>query len=520
MQTIEGRVQGLNSNGVSKFLGLPYAQPPVGKLRWQPPQTPAAWNNVLQAKNFAPICALTTTLGVFSGPRNDNEDCLYLNVFTPDVKPSQRLPVIVFIHGGGNYDGETPGYDGSKLAVHGKVIVVTVAYRLNLMGFLAHPALNSEGHRSGNYGLLDQQAALKWVQRNIAAFGGDRNNVTLAGQSAGAINTMMHLVSPPAAGLFHRAICQSSCLANFPLISREVAESKAVAFAVAAGCGSGAGPGVAQCLRHIPAAKVLELAGTESTFTQYVTGFMVDGQVVPDQPITLVQKGQFHHVPLMSGGTTDEWNFALAIQAYFSNTNNALRTAPTADQYVNYVENTFVPPVYAEQTAPKVMQLYPLSSFKSPQQALNRVASDAQRLCNLRLGAKVFAAQVPVYAYEFADATAPSYFPDMPGMELGAFHTADLQYLFPLWHGGPLGIEKPLNQQQVKLSDQMVSAWANFARTGNPNGTGNSPWPRFTSDAGASAWMIQDLPRGSSIADAEYSARHHCDFWDSVGPKP
>ena len=171
IETKEGPVQGFTSNGVTEFLGVPYAEPPVGNLRWQPPKDHAPWTNVRKATEFAPICALTTTLGVFSGPQNNNEDCLYLNVFTPDLNSSARLPVIVWIHGGGNIDGETPGYDGSKLASQGKTVVVTLAYRLNLMGFLAHPALDTEGHPFGNYGILDQQAVLKWVERNIARFG-------------------------------------------------------------------------------------------------------------------------------------------------------------------------------------------------------------------------------------------------------------------------------------------------------------------------------------------------------------
>jgi para-nitrobenzyl esterase len=172
-----------------------------------------AWANVLKATEFAPICAFVTTLGVFSGPPNNNEDCLYLNVFTPNLDPSARLPVIVWIHGGGNIDGETPGYDGSKLAADGKTVVVTIEYRLNLMGFLAHPALDGEGHPFGNYGILDQQAVFKWVARNIAGFGGDKDNVTVGGQSAGAVDTGVHMVSPLAAGLFHRGICQSFCSA-------------------------------------------------------------------------------------------------------------------------------------------------------------------------------------------------------------------------------------------------------------------------------------------------------------------
>jgi len=151
VETKEGPVQGFISNSVTTFLGIPYAEPPVGNLRWRPPKDRAPWTNVRNAAEFAPICALTTTLGVFSGPPNNNEDCLYLNVFTPDLNPSARLPVIVWIHGGGNVDGETPGYDGSKLASQGKTVVVTMEYRLNLMGFLAHPALDNEGHLFGNY---------------------------------------------------------------------------------------------------------------------------------------------------------------------------------------------------------------------------------------------------------------------------------------------------------------------------------------------------------------------------------
>ena len=211
VETKEGPVQGFIANGVTEFLGIPYAEPPVGALRWQPPKDHAPWTNVLKATEFAPICALVTTLGVFSGAANNNEDCLYLNVFTPEPNPSARFPVIVWIHGGGNVDGETPGYDGSKLASQGKTVVVTMAYRLNLMGFLAHPALDNEGHLFGNYGILDQQAVLKWVERNIARFGGDKDNVSVGGQSAGAVDTSLHMLSPLAAGLFHRGICESSC---------------------------------------------------------------------------------------------------------------------------------------------------------------------------------------------------------------------------------------------------------------------------------------------------------------------
>jgi len=517
VETKEGPVQGFIANGVTAFLGIPFAEPPVGNLRWQPPKDRAPWTNVRKATEFAPICALITTLGVFSGAPNNNEDCLYLNVFTPDLNPSARLPVIVWIHGGGNVDGETPGYDGSKLASQGKTVVVTMEYRLNLMGFLAHPALDNEGHLFGNYGILDQQAVLKWVERNIARFGGDKDNVTVGGQSAGAVDTGLHMVSPLAAGLFHRGICQSFCM-GFTLPTKAAAEATGVAFAEAAGCGSGTGPEVAQCLRNLPAAKVEELAGTASTMGKFITGRgLVDGQIIPDQPLTLFTNGRFNRMPLMNGNTADETNFGLANTEYFSNTENALRTPPTAEQYRNYVDTTYVPPSYPEGTAAKVLAVYPLSAFKSPQLAWDRVGTDSG-ICNQRKLDKILAPQIPVYAYEFADKTAPIYFPDMPGMEALAYHTADIQYLFPLWHGGPLGTPRPLNRQQTALSDQLVSAWANFARTGNPNGSGNSPWPRYTAGTEAPAWLIQDLPGLSTLTDAQYAALRHCDFWDSVTP--
>jgi para-nitrobenzyl esterase len=212
--TKEGIVKGIISNGVAEFLGVPYAEPPLGNLRWKPPKNHAPWAGVVTTQAYAPICAQITTLGVFAGPANNNEDCLYLNVFTPNLNPSARLPVIVWIHGGGNLDGETPGYDGSKMASDGKTVVVTLAYRLNLMGFLAHPALDDEGHLFADYGILDQQSVLKWVQRNIAFFGGDKNNVTLGGQSAGAVDTEINMVSPLTTGLFDRGLCESWCAAG------------------------------------------------------------------------------------------------------------------------------------------------------------------------------------------------------------------------------------------------------------------------------------------------------------------
>ena len=222
------------------FLGIPYAAPPVGNLRWRPPQAVEHWHAPRDATQFGSSCPQVTELGAFAGPGSINEDCLYLNVFTSNFGHNgSRNPVLVWIHGGGNVDGESSDYDGSKLATGGPIgrptVVVTMNYRMGLFGFLAHPALDNEGHPFGNYGILDQQAVLRWVQRNIEAFGGDPGRVTLGGQSAGAIDTGASMLSPMATGLFQRAIFQSAPVTNSFYVTLSDALSKGTAFATAAG---------------------------------------------------------------------------------------------------------------------------------------------------------------------------------------------------------------------------------------------------------------------------------------------
>jgi len=212
VHTAEGPVRGLMNNGVYEFKGIPYAAPPTGELRWRPPQPIAHWQEPADATSFANTCPQVTTLGVFASPASITEDCLYLNVFTTRLNGG-GLPVFVWIHGGGNVDGESNDYDGSKLATGGPsgtpVVVVTLNYRLGLFGFLAHPALDSEGPLFANYGIMDIQAVLNWVRRNAARFGGNPKLVTLGGQSAGATDTGANMISPLSAGLFHRAIFES-----------------------------------------------------------------------------------------------------------------------------------------------------------------------------------------------------------------------------------------------------------------------------------------------------------------------
>ena len=273
VSTAQGKVEGFAKGGAIEALGIPYAKPPVGPLRWMPPQLPEKWSGVRQATKFAPTCAQVTTLGPFAGPPNSNEDCLYLNVFTPDLKA--KLPVLVWIHGGGYYDGESNDYDATKLAVRGHLVVVTINYRLNLFGFMAHPSIDAEGHLFGNYGVMDMQAALKWVRQNIASFGGDPGTVTFGGQSAGAGAAAANVVSPGAHGLIDRAIFESG--GYTPFATKEISEQRGLKFAAAAGCTTG---DISKCLRSLPAAKIEALAGTASATSPFITTPMVDGKVI------------------------------------------------------------------------------------------------------------------------------------------------------------------------------------------------------------------------------------------------
>ncbi|HMH64932.1 MAG TPA: carboxylesterase family protein [Rhizomicrobium sp.] len=505
--TTRGTVEGVSKNGVTRFLGIPYAAPPVGSLRWMPPQPAAKWSGVRQASKFGPTCAQVTTLGPFAGPPNSNEDCLYLNVFTSDVKA--KRPVLVWIHGGGYFDGASNDYDAAKLVTRGKLVVVTFNYRLNLFGFLAHPAVDGEGHAFGNYGIMDMQAVLGWVKHNAAAFGGDPGNVTVGGQSAGAGASTALVVSPGSKGLIHRAIFQSG--GYTPFASRQTAEERGKKFATAAGCTTG---DVAKCLRALPAAKIQALAGTASATSPLVGGPLLDGTVIPRQLIDAFQSGRINQVPMMMGTTRDEGNFNAGITQYFK----PGRTALDENDYKGYLQRTYggnagpggSPPAYPKNTIDTVRAQYPLKN--SAQMAWDTAHSDAMA-CRGQYTAPAIASHAPIYMYLFNDRTAQTYFPKMPGFQPLAYHTSDIPYVFTGYHGGPDGAPITLTPAQAKLSDQLVDAWANFARSGNPNGTGDAPWPRWKKDG--PAYLIQDA-NWAAVTNAEFAAAHNCAFWQSV----
>jgi para-nitrobenzyl esterase len=315
-------------------------------------------------------------------------------------------------------------------------------------------------------------------------------------------------------GLFHRAILQSSPTSVLPPLS--IATTRANGFATAAGC-PGSGPEAAACLRKLSAAQVLQLQGTANANGPYVNGPMVDGTIIPLKPTDAWRSGRFNRVPVLGGNVRDEANFGIGITEYFSGPPQA---PMTAEDFTTLVTRAYSGPSgpggsgepYPVGTVSAVLARYPVGNYATPALAYDAVATDPGA-CRALHVETLLAQWVPVYAYEFDYRDAPYYFPPMPGFQPLAAHTIDIQFLFPLWHGGILGVSHPLNAAETQLSDQLVAAWTNFADTGNPNGSGDSPWPQFSSQS--PRLLAQNIPL-STLTKDQFSMRHQCAFWNSV----
>ena len=483
VRTADGAVRGATVGDTSEFLGIPYAAPPVGPLRWRPPQPPAPWPGVRQATAFAPHCPQPPSA---FGVASTSENCLYLNVFTPAGRAGAgHLPVMVWIHGGSLLVGESDDYNPAALVAHG-VIVVTINYRLGALGFLAHPALASHpGGPSGNYGLMDQQAALRWVQRNIRNFGGDPRNVTLFGESAGGLSVLSQLVSPGARGLFARAIVESGTydLTQAPLATAEAAGE---AFAVKVGCASQ----TAACLRSLPVSTIVD----NEDFSGYTPD--IDGQVLTQSIGPALASGQFAHVPVIIGTNHDEWRLFVAI--------STLEGEPvTAANYQAMISATLGVPAAA---AAIIAAEYPLSDYPSPSLALGAVGTDAIFACPALEAEDSLSKYVPTYAYEFNDENAPEVFLPPVGFPYGAAHASELQYLFTLSN---VAHPAPLSAPQQQLAAAMQQDWTSFARRGFPA----AGWPQFAS---ASPQWLSLVPPQPQV-ETDFAAQHHCAFWAQLG---
>jgi para-nitrobenzyl esterase len=396
---------------------------------------------------------------------------------------------MVWIHGGALVTGESDDYDPTALVSRG-VIVVTINYRLGALGFLVQSALAADPEDQGaaviNYGLRDQQAALRWVEHNIHAFGGDPRNVTVFGESAGGLSTLSQIASPGAAGLISKAIVESGAYA-LALPALAASEAAGASFATAVGCADQS----ASCLRAVPVATIL----ANETAAGYVP--TVDGIVLPLSLGTAFSSGRFNRVPVLMGSNHDEWRLFVALD--FDLVGSPLTDAT----YAAVTDATF-----GAALGPVLLAQYPVSNYASPDLAWGALGTDYVFACSSRLAIQSLAQYVSVFAYQFADENAPQDFLPPVSFPYGAAHASELQYLFNL--RSPFGT--PLSAAQQTLSGTMVDYWAHFAKDSDPNQSGTPYWPRYT----AQADEFQSFVPNAVTTDYLFSAFHKCDFWTPI----
>ncbi|HLL54707.1 MAG TPA: carboxylesterase/lipase family protein [Myxococcaceae bacterium] len=495
--TESGPVRGIAlAKGGARFLDIPFAAPPTGARRFRAPEPPAPWTEPRDATRPGKSCP---QVDPFRGGGVDaDEDCLHLNVWTPSLDKDARAPVMVFIHGGGFLFGSNSMdlYDGTALSDAG-VVVVSINYRIGALGFLAHPALSAEegAHQSSsNYGLMDQQLALRWVRANIARFGGDPERVTLFGESAGAVSIGLQMISPGAEGLFHRAIFQSGTghITRVPLrdpgtAEEDSAEERGQRLARDVGC---TGADVPACLRAVPAEKLVAAGETNVDLVNRRIAFgpTVDGHVVPDQPRSLYAEAKHLKIPVLLGTNEDEGSL-FTIRAKI-------------DSAARYEE---ILRAHSPENAEKMLALYPVKENGSPRGAYNHVLRDALFLCPARQLARTMVEHgQKVYAYQFTHAPK-NFFTWWNG--LGAFHAAELPFVF----GMTRGLLRIDTDKERALSATMIGYWTRFATSGDPNGPGAPQWPEYTRQA--EPHLVLDT---TGIAQSAQLDKAHCDALDGM----
>jgi para-nitrobenzyl esterase len=468
--TVEGgKVQGATENGLTVYKGIPFAAPPVGDLRWRAPQPVIKWDGVKETTKFAPG-------PIQSGrpPSGTSEDCLYLNVWTPAKSPSDKIPVLVWIYGGGFGAGATSeaNYNGEKLAKKG-VVLVSIAYRVGQMGFLAHPQLSAENpnHVSGNYGLLDQIAGLQWIQKNIAAFGGDPNKVTIFGESAGGIAVSMLCASPLAKGLFHGAVSQSGGSFGPPrpttapgenLKRLKDAEASGEAYAKSANANS-----IADLRKlapdQLPAGRGLGMSWP-----------IIDGYVIPDDQYKLYEAGKFNDTAILVGYNSDE--------------GRSFSPPATPEAYITSTKSRY------GQFADALLKAYPAGSNSVPKTARDLARDSAfgwHTWIWARLQSKVGKGKAYYYYFD----RHQDYAPGSAQADWGTPHGADVPYVF-------MRLSASSSKTDLDISEAMANYWVNFAKFGDPNGEGLPKWPAF-SDANPQVMYFDTTPHTGPVPSAD-----------------
>jgi para-nitrobenzyl esterase len=484
IQTSSGPVSGITAGETRAYLGVPYAAPPTGTHRYQPPQQPSPWTEPLVADRYPAACPQLNNGAVVG-----SEDCLYLNVWRPVTATAvSALPVLLFVHGGSNTSGSTadtlagvPLYDGQRLVEQGNLLVVTIQYRLGALGFLAHPALAAEQTTglTGNYALLDQMAALQWVQANIASFGGDPERVMLVGHSAGGLNVCALLASPLSAGLFSTAVVQSG-----PCLSEDIETRLAAGVTLAdkLNCDT------ATCLREATITSTLQ-AMPPSGFIDGVAnlpfGPTVDGYVLTQSPLTALATGEAQDVPLLVGANADE----------------VLPEVPLLSEaeYESLVAQTLAE--YGDTAVAEALARYPVSAYNSPREAFAAQASEAQFICPSRTLARSAASgnRAPVYRYFFTHNLSGFLY-----SSVGAFHGLELLYLFQ-------NVDQVANYaptaQDMAVEAFLSGDWTSFAGTGQP---ANEQWTAY--DTAVDNYLRLDA---TPLMEADLFGEN-CDFWDQL----
>jgi len=462
VKTDAGLISGFPQDNIRVFHGIPFAAPPIGELRWKPPAPVTPWEGVKETKEYSATCPQRVSTGKApssgSEPLNMSEDCLYLNVWTPAKSDDEKLPVMVFFYGGGfaNVAGSMPVYNGTTLAEKG-VIVVTPNYRLGALGFLAHPELDAESmhNSSGNYGILDQIAALEWVQRNIGSFGGDPSRVTIFGQSAGAESVLIHLISPESKGLYQQAIVQSGPFwANGAIINATHSKANAEQFGEWFAQNLGySGPDAIEQMRNISPEDLINATpwSPSSFWTTHTVMFepTIDGWLIPDTMDTMFRLHQENAVPLMIGNNANDGATLSA---------DANMTVP---EYITFLTNRF------GDEAGTVLEKYPANSTSEVQLRLAEIMTDYDFSDSVKFATGSMGDINPdTYLYRY------SYV--IPGQPLGAFHGSETLLLF-----GVRGVPS-----DPAVAGNVVDLWTRFAKTGDPNGGMNITWPNYTQKKG------------------------------------
>lgn len=494
VDTTSGDLQGLATDTARQFLGVRYAEAPTGQRRWTMPVAPPRPSGTVQATAPGAACAQSSGVPGADATASSSEDCLFLNVTTPkDTRPGEKLPVMVWWHGGGYTTGSGALYDAQRLATQGRVMVVTVNYRLGVLGYLSLPGLAG----SGDFGLADQMLATRWARNNAAAFGGDPGNVTVFGESAGAMSACAMLGSPDATGLADKvAMSSGSCLLDWPqdgllpgvppstpYTALPDAEAFGTAQARTLGC---TGPDALTCLRDKPVADLMTIAPNFANVLAYGT------PMLPVDPAQAVRDGATPAIPILSGGNQAE------ARAFVG---GMLKVQPfiTPETYPTLLRNAF------GDRADAVAAQYPLSAYPNAATAWSAVNTDFSWACPTLAGNAAMARSgATVHGYEFADPSAPDVNQaGSPDFEPGPAHATDVGYLFDLT--GRSLLHTP---EQQRLGAAMVGYWTSFARTGTPTAPDAPAWPALTGTGGPT------LQLAPTIAPVDIAAEHRCGFWD------